>query len=322
MLDRPLSVLCVVSFMALAGGSHAQTKPSPPTVATTDRARALHLEGARLFAQAKYDDGYAALLAAWALKKHPQIAGTLAECEAKIGKYRDAAEHFARVVADPSGEALPEEKHLAQQRLREMQAKVATLTIDVEPLGSEVLIDDGSIGRAPVTAPVFVDPGEHKIVARMAGRPDAMQTVRATPGMARKVTLSLAAGQSAAGPNKGIMIGGATVAGVGVAVGVALTIVSAAKGSFADSQLDTLRRLGVADPCSTHMTECSAIDSDRRAHDALAKGAIGAFVGGGAIGLATLGYALLAPKGSATTGARVVPVVGLGRTALVLEGVW
>ena len=158
--------------------------------AATDRARALHIEGARLFEAGKYDQAYVAFVAAWALKKHPQIAANLADCEMKLGKYRDAAEHFAFVVRDPSNEAKPDLKRTAQQRLTEAQAKVGTLTLSGSPTGAEVLLDGKAVGTAPLDGPIFVEPGHHTIEALRAGAAGARATVDVGAGEARDVVLA------------------------------------------------------------------------------------------------------------------------------------
>src|ERR1700687_6037278 len=97
-LHRLAFALCSATSVIFVMPVAAQPKspaPLPTAVAAAARARALHVEGARLFELGKYDQAYVAFLAAWALKKHPQIAANLGDCEVKIGKYRDAAEHFA-----------------------------------------------------------------------------------------------------------------------------------------------------------------------------------------------------------------------------------
>jgi tetratricopeptide (TPR) repeat protein len=135
-------LLCLAASTMIPTRGAAQPKgpaaPAPTTVvAATDRARALHIEGARLFELGKYDQAYVAFLAAWALKKHPQIAGNLGDCEMKLGKYRDAAEHYAFAAQDPK----PEAKGIAQERLKEAQIKIGTLVVATNPGGAEVLLD-------------------------------------------------------------------------------------------------------------------------------------------------------------------------------------
>lgn len=300
-----------------------QKASSPETTVMTDKARELYEDGLVSYKKSKWLEARASFLAAWSLNKHWQIAGNLADCEFELGKYRDAAEHAAYYLHNS-----PTDRHRrAEELLNKVKMKIAVLTVTVDLPGADVLVDDVLMGRAPLPAPLFLEPGARKVTARLAGRPDVIKTITAAGGASELVNLSFPPELPAVpipdrGRNKAIVVSGAAVAGVALGAGVVLTILSAGKASDADAQLAALTSSGTHGLCLTHASECDSIDSARRARDSLAKGAMASFIGAGAVGLATLGYVLLTPKESRSTGIKVIPSMAAGYGGLSIAGAW
>jgi serine/threonine-protein kinase len=78
-----------------------------------------------------------------------------------------------QVVLEPSLKALP-----------------ATVTVTTVPTGAQVVLDGAERGKSPLTIE-DVTPGAHKLVARMAGRIDAVKQLNAEPGGEHEVLLEL-----------------------------------------------------------------------------------------------------------------------------------
>lgn len=317
-----LLVLSLAGPSALAAGG---TPPSPETTAMTDKSRQLYEEGLAAYKKGRGQEAHASFLAAWSLKKHWQIAANLADIELELGKNREAAEHATYYQKNTTADRHDKAEALVKRAL----AQVGTLVVNVDTAGADVLIDDALAGRAPLEDPVFVEPGEHRVLARLPGRADAAQVVTLAAGGSQTVSLKLLAPSpppllppAAAGPNKAIVIAGAVVTGVGAVTGVVLAVLSHGKGSDADAALANLTASGGNNLCQTSATACTTIHNDRLAHDALAKGTVGAFVGAGAIGIATLSYALLARRGSTSTGVKVMPTVGSNGAGMAVMGAW
>jgi len=105
-------------------------------VLVTDKARDLFVEGNALFKKGDYGRARAAYLAAFALKRHWQIAGNLGDCEMKLGMFRDAAEHLAFAVREAGKEGESTEAH--RKVLELAKAKVGALAVSVSEAGAEV----------------------------------------------------------------------------------------------------------------------------------------------------------------------------------------
>ncbi len=299
--------------------------PSAETTAMTDKSRQLYEDGLAAYKKGKLLEAHASFLAAWSLKKHWQIAANLADIELELGKYREAAEHATYYQKNTT----PDRHDKAEALVKRALAQVGTLVVKVDAAGADLLLDDMPVARAPLEDAVFVEPGEHRVTARLPGRADVVQRVTLAAGGSQTVSLKLLAPPPPPqppivprAPNKAIVITGAVATGVGAVTGVVLAVLASGKGSNADAALASLTAAGGGDPCQTNASACATIHSDRVMHDTLAKGTVGAFVGTGAIGIATLSYALLARRVSVNTGVRVMPTAGTNGAGVAVVGAW
>jgi hypothetical protein len=321
-----LIMLCTSGALALVHSTAYAADPAESAVeanALTAKAAALYDEGVSAYKKGQWAAARASFLAAWSLKKHWQIAANLADTEVELGKYRDAAEHAFYYLGNG-----PADRHArAQALLDKAQARTGTLTVRVDRAGADVLVDGEVVGKSPLVAPVFVDPGHHTVAARL-GAGVATSPADVLAGAPRDVALTLKEPQAPPivpareGPSVPVIVTGASVTGVGIVVGAILAVLAHREALDANAKLATLPPPAGVSPCATLTSTCDAINSERHTSDALSNASVGTFIGGGVVGLATLGYALLAPKAPAASGMRVLPAVGSGQAGVVVMGAW
>lgn len=319
--SRHALLFIIALFGASIGVARAEPGPSDQEIVMTNKARQLYEEGRAAFEKSKWAEARASFWAAFSLNKHWQIAANLADSELALHRYRDAAEHAAFYLKH----APLNRREKAEKLLEKARAHVASLTVTVDAPGADVLIDGSSIGRSPLEDQVFVEPGAHRIVARLAGRPDSEQAVTLSAGSSRVVALHVAPIErdtSSPALRVGLIAGGATLAGAGLITGVVLAVVAGKHGANADELLAKLPPAGGAAVCQTQAAMCREIDRERGTRDQLSNGAMGVLVGAGALGAATILYATLAPKPKTEARARVMPVAGAGITGVSVTGVW
>jgi hypothetical protein len=322
-IPKTLCSLSVIGALALGPASAFAGDPAEAAAeanALTAKAAALYDEGVVAYKKGQWAIARAAFLAAWSLKKHWQIAGNLADCELQLGKSRDAADHALYYLRN----APADRRARAQQLLDKAQAGTGTLAVRVDQPGADVLVDGEIAGKSPLPDPVFVEPGRHTVEARLGPR-FATSPVDVPAGARKEVGLALKDTQAppgATGPSLPVIVTGASLTGAGITVGTVLAVVASGKASDANAKLATLPQPAGTSPCAALASTCGAINSDRRTHDALSNASMGTFIGAGAVGLATLGYVLLARKGRPTTGVRVLPSVGARDGGIVLAGSW
>ncbi|AUX24124.1 uncharacterized protein SOCEGT47_046600 [Sorangium cellulosum] len=335
-----------------APGSAAPPAP-PKEDALSATARDLFAKGAEAWNQRRYDACRAWLLAAWSIKPHRQIAGNLAACEIKLGLFRDAAEHLSfltQATADGKrGELSPEHRRLFDDAL----SKIAVLNIDAEP-GATVLIDGKAVGQAPLSAPVYLEPGTHTLEARSRSGSTAEFSRRFEAGAQKTLTLhppmpnakvappppapaaapppdTPAAPAAPAPPpdtrvRDGVVIGGLALGGAAIAAGVVLAIVSNGKSEEVNDARHSIAKDGGINACSdpAFRARCDALadakSAERTTGDLALAGFVTASAALGGAALAAMLWPVETPRTADARGVRIAPAVTAQSAGLTIGG--
>ncbi len=100
-------------------------------------------------------------------KRAPLLARYTAICEDKTGQLRDAALHYDQFVA-MAPKNMTKETDEAKKRSDEIKAMGGHIKFTANAEGAELMVDDKSIGKAPVE--VDLPAGKHKVAANAPGR--------------------------------------------------------------------------------------------------------------------------------------------------------
>jgi hypothetical protein len=336
-------VLCAPSLPAAAQSA----PPSPGKLkseAATDKARELYNDGLKAYRAGQWEKARVAFLASWALAPHYQIAANLGDCELKTGHFRDAAEHAAFYAREMPADLSRAEKDGARALLEQARAKIGTLHIHADLEGAEVFVDAEHVGRAPLTEAIFVEPGSHVVEARLGVRSSLPTPVDVAAGASAEIALqvkwpetprALAPSVSAApviappvpvpAPRRtastGILVAGGVAAGVGLVTGIVATVVANGKASDAETARGIVVEGGVACP---NAPGCEALRTELSSWASLRGVAIAGYVGAGALGVATVTYAILAGRsaadGNAKSSLRIVPIVDRAQAGVSIQG--
>lgn len=174
-----------------AGGADA--------TALTDQARELFEKGVKAIDEKRWPQAHEALLAAWQIKPHWQIAVNLGVVEMKLGKPRDAAEHLTFYLHEAPTDR-KEERARAQAQLNEARKKIATVRIVVDVDGANLIIDNKPFGKSPVNGPVFFEPGVHGIEASFGDNRRTGEALILNAGDIGTVTLTIPPPRAAPAP--------------------------------------------------------------------------------------------------------------------------
>lgn len=343
------AVLLVSATLTIASHGIAQNGgPSQAPAASeamTDKARDLYNEGRKFYSDDEYDKAHASLLAAWSLKKHWQIAGMLGLCEVKMKRYRDAAEHLTFAIRTGAGSASAAELKRMQEGLATAKREVGMLKVQVDTDEAEVRINGHLVGSAPLIDPLFVNAGEHVLMASTPTRSSADVKVTVGAGTMMELVLRVdqvtedpperpdagtvaPAGDAGPAPEAGedsqrsltpAIIGGA-VALVGLGVGVGFTMSASGKESDRDDIADTIGGGDACGPSTPFTVQCQEIqDLDDQA-GTRRNIALGGFVVGGLALAGTAAYLLWPSSEGSSDAARLTPVVGPSGGGLQFRG--
>jgi hypothetical protein len=353
-MDRLSLRFC--SFVLLASAAlcartpaYAQDAPAAGGSIEDDSRKAdeLFKQGKSAYTAGKLQEAHDAYLRAWQLKRSHDIASNLGNTELQLGLKRDAAEHLAYCVRNFPPTVDETKRQNTMRKFEAARADVGALSIKTNVRGAEVFVDGKSVGVAPLEAEIYADPGERVVEARLPEHEPAIvkvQVVKAgATGAAQEVVLALVpkvkrdgplSGSEAqpppplppptpAGPSKALIITGAALAGAGVVMGTTFALLSDAKASDAAAGRATMLTMGASAACgATPSASCQAVESAGQARATFANASAWSFIAGGALGAATVIYALAAPRAAKASATRVAPTLAVGGGGVVVRGEW
>jgi hypothetical protein len=332
---------------------------APALASEAERARELFREGNEAFAAGDLHTAYDAYQAAWAIRRSFDVACNLGRTEAELGLDVAAAEHLDYCLRTFSTSARDEFRN-AEERFRQLLdgvlKRVSVLRLESRPLGAEVLVDGASMGNGPFETPLYLAPGEHRVVVRAKGYRQRELTLHFAAGAteAVQVKLELESSQSATrepaepepsrdaprpraettrAPTRStseparsaelrtaIVLGGTAITFAGLVVGAAFTLDAASTSR----QTDSLRRGAAASGCTKGSKEAPCIDYresiDREASSRNV--AEIAFLTGGIAGAVSLAVWLLLPEGHVERTQAIRPFWTRDTAGVVLSGVY
>lgn len=319
---HPLGIaLALVAAMAPTTPAAARPQDRPPPtlqVATEDRVGTLHKEGARLFEQGKYQEALAPLNAAWAIEKRPRIAVDLGQCEIKLGRLREAAEHFSFALS-----ALPpEDRSFASQKLEETLTKIGSVSVSADQPGVMAVVGGRSLGEVSKLGPVFVEPGPRMVEGRKPGYVVFRKILDVQPGSKHVVSMTLERPRTEPPPKLPVLIAGTALTLTALGLEFGLFALGDAKKSDADKQRAAIAMIG---PCpAASIAQCSHLRSTLATGARFYDAAIVDGVSGSVIGIATLVYFFVplpsGPRQEVAVPVRIAPSIGSSGGGVVVNG--
>jgi hypothetical protein len=337
---RRACALAIVAALPLGMARPARAQPQV-TTAQADLARELFRKAAKEYAAGQPDQAYRDYLTAWNTQNSPDTAGNLGAIELELGYYREAAEHAAYAIAHFPPTGSKKQRAALVSVLADACKQIGVLTIQANVPGATVSIDGKPVGHAPLDGDVYIEPGDHTVLAEAPDHDPAQRKIHVEKGSTTPLALALVA-RTPTGPAttttptnwpRPIAVAGFLTAGAGFAVGTALAIMSKIKATDADTagqQIDTATHSdpGACLPGHAGSTSsCATLASLNQSRDTFASTALWMFVGATVVTVGTVVYSFVVPRYAApaatpgaTSGMSVVPVVTPSGGAVVMQG--
>ncbi|WP_437864071.1 PEGA domain-containing protein [Sorangium sp. So ce363] len=355
------SAATLIAVPEIAAAQPATPQAAPANADAVTRADASYRRGLRLYSDKKYVEAEAELQSAWELNPTFDVAYNLGNTKYQLKKYREAAEHLSFALRNwPLVKTVAKLKPTAEQRLAESRAQVGALRVTVSAAGAEVLVDGKAVGRAPLEGEVFVEPGEHRVEARLEGYAPVSQTVKSAKGETTDAGLAMvpvkseaqvagamaeggmgAAGVGVGGPvveqlppgpvepppkkNWGPVIALGAASAVALGVGIGTTVASNNASADGRAQADAILKAGggCPDAPAAYSQACSDLRSTASRVDTFAHAATVAYTASGVLAIAAVTYALWPRSGAKASGkVRVLPETHVGYRGIVVQGAW
>jgi hypothetical protein len=160
-------------------------RPNETSARTNDeliRARALDREGARAYADGRYNDAIRYFEEAHRLGGPAFEIWNVAKCHLRLDQPEKAAERLERYLATPN--LPPEDREEASKQLDALQRRPSTLTVSSSPSGAIVVVDGKTVEDAKTPLSVVVSPGAHTVTVVHDGYASQSRQVDAKFGRA------------------------------------------------------------------------------------------------------------------------------------------
>ena len=295
----------------------ATASPDAATAESGATASELLRTGLRESKKGNFEAARIAFEKTWRLLPHPEVTASLAEVEMKLGRYREAAEHWDYYLAhDPPG------REEAEARRAECRQHLADIHATVDPLGATLFLDGNVVAAEAPASEIWVEPGAHTLYAELNGQQSKTEQVTVQAGDTRAVTLSVSPPElkpraSAQAPRRPLPVADRPAPVMGreppytlLITGGALTFIaletafmSMYLANQADAGAARFRELAIheADPeqvrtnsfCKPKTSICEGLDRDIRFAAIARNVEYGAFIGAGVFGAATVATYLI-----------------------------
>jgi hypothetical protein len=197
---RRVRFVFVASLIALPSTALAQSAPPPPpggagtpqtSAERIAEARKRYELGLKLYEDGNYEAARIEFERALAIAPSYKILFNVGLAYKQLHKYVDALKAFEAYLQEGGTQVPPERRADVEKEIAELRPRIARVTITVNVAGAEVAIDDVAIGKAPLPAPVLVDPGVRKFSATAPGYLPVTNSLTVGSSESPTVTLAL-----------------------------------------------------------------------------------------------------------------------------------
>jgi hypothetical protein len=138
--------------------------------------------GVALYNEGKYAEALAEFERAYELTPHPLVLYNIAGCHRQLSHYAEAVGFYRRFLAEGKGVVAAGRLTTAQTELDGILALVARVSVTISPAvdGATLTVDGIPVDHPEM--PLILPPGEHRLTARVPGRPETERTVRVASG--------------------------------------------------------------------------------------------------------------------------------------------
>jgi hypothetical protein len=144
---------------------------APAVVRAEPRAEAKqHFDRAlELVDQGSLEQAVAEFQRAYDLLPHYAVLYNLGQAYVALGRSVEAVDALSRYL-EQGGDKVPAKRRTeVKNEIARQQARIALVTITVEPAGAVVMVDDTKVGTAPLADAIRLTTGDHRVTARLDG---------------------------------------------------------------------------------------------------------------------------------------------------------
>jgi hypothetical protein len=177
----PLTLILSFAPVASAQSSAPETAPAAdgatpagdaaaaPTPDAIKEAAERYTRGLSIYAEGEYLLALVEFERAYQLAPNYRVLYNIGQVRIQLGRYSKALEALQEYLKQGGDEINSDRRAAVENDLKMLGERTAKLRLTINEPGAEISIDGVAAGVAPLTAPIIVDAGEHKVEVRKGG---------------------------------------------------------------------------------------------------------------------------------------------------------
>jgi hypothetical protein len=196
-LSLAVTLVAFTGLSVLPLPARAQNEGATSSESDVEQARKHFSQGLKLYKDGDFDAALVQFERAYAVKPNFKVLYNVAQCLFELHQYVEARDALARYLKDGAGSIEAERKSQVENDLKELERRIAHLTLNVNVAGATVYVDGKKAGVTPLTAAIDVNEGQRTISVESPDRGSKQRVVRVAGGEAQTVTLDFEAAPAA-----------------------------------------------------------------------------------------------------------------------------
>lgn len=196
------AALCCLLF-----GASAQAQPTPSATAdapaettapvaetaATESARAHFRLGVDFYRERNFRAALIEFQRAYADAPHYKLLYNLGQASLELQEYANAIDFLSAYLRQSGAEIDPERRAQVEQSIRDLESRIAHVSVMSNRAGADIYLDDTLVGRSPLSEPLRVGAGRHKLRAMVPGLEPVERTLDVAAGDERALRLDFSA---------------------------------------------------------------------------------------------------------------------------------
>lgn len=140
-----------------------------PTADQMEEARRRYDRALELSDEGNYDEALLELQRAYALAPAYRLLYNLGVVSVAVHDYVKAVDYYDRYLVEGGADIEPARAAEVRSQLERLRTRISTLRVTVNVPGAQISVDDVAVGRAPMSTPISINSGRHRVTAVSPG---------------------------------------------------------------------------------------------------------------------------------------------------------
>jgi hypothetical protein len=182
----------IVFALCLLCSSVAFAQAKGPSDDARVMASAHFRRGVELFHEEAFRAALVEFQRAYEIAPDFRLLYNIGQTKLELQDYLGAAQSYERYLAQGYLDIQPERRTEVESALTALRERVGSIAIKCNRNDAEIMLDDVRIGTAPITAPIMVNVGRHRVTARTPYGATDSEVIDVAGGDVANVSLELA----------------------------------------------------------------------------------------------------------------------------------